>query len=114
MIKQKKFIKAKEVEQTISIPKNLMDEVDRYISVANIEHGIVRAGEAKSTQEARREYFIVECIKEILKRDREEIEAIEGNGFEEVEDDKEKKEVSSLVSGILGDDMDEIASTLEE
>lgn len=112
MIKQKKFVKAKEVEQTISIPKNLMDQVDTYIQAAGIEHGIVRAGEAKFTQEARREFFVVECIKEILERDKAEIEALKGNVNEEEEE--HTHEPSSLVQGILGNEMSEIASALEQ
>lgn len=112
LIKQKKFIKLKEAEQTISVPKSIMDEIDTYIQVAGIEHGIVRAGEAKFTQEARREFFIVECIKQILERDRDEIEALQNEVIEDVEEPNHDQ--GNLGHSILGDEISELVSALEQ
>lgn len=112
LIKQKKFVKAKEVEQTILIPKSMMDEIDTYIQVAGIEHGIVRAGEAKSTQEARREFLIVECIKQILERDRAEIEALREGIDEEIEE--HTHEQTNMVQSVLGEDFAELVTALQE
>lgn len=111
MIKQKKFIKEKEVEQTISLKKTIMDQVDEYINLAGIEHGVVRAGEAKSTQEAKREYFIIECIKEILERDKSDLAALKDK--QEPADEDEVKG-STVVKSILGDEISDIVSSLTE
>ena len=112
LIKQKKFIKEKEVEQTISIPKSMMDEIDTYIQVAGIEHGIVRSGEVKSTQEARREFWIVECIKQILERDRSEIEALQEVSDEDIK--KHTHEQTNMVQSVLGEDFEELVTALQE
>lgn len=111
MIKQKKFIKEKEVEQTISLKKTIMDQVDEYISLAGIEHGVVRAGEAKSTQEAKREYFIIECIKEILERDKTDLAALKDKQDLIVEDEVKD---SPVIKSILGDEISDIVSSLTE
>lgn len=113
LITQKKFVKQKEVEQTISINKVLLEKIDEYIQVAGIEHGIVRAGEAKSTQEAKREFFIMECIKQIIERDAEEIKKLKNEYQETKEDDHTEPVAHSFIQTVLGDEMSEIANALE-
>lgn len=104
-IRQSKFLKQKEIELTITIPKSIIHQVDEYIDLVGIEHGIVRGGEVKYTQDAKREFFVLECIKQILERDVNELEEIKVFFEEYVKVVEHESESSSLVSNILGDEL---------
>ena len=114
MIKQNKFLKEREIEVTVTIPKSIVQQIDEYIDLAGIEHWVVRAGEVKYTQDAKREFFILECIKQILERDAEEVKTLKARLEDNEKIVEYKSEVGSLVKNILGDDIAELASVLEE
>lgn len=111
LITQKKFTKTKEVEQTISIKKPLLDKIDQYIVAAGIEHGVVRAGETKYTQEAKREFFILACIEKIIELDGDELERLKESTEEETVE--EQSIDPATIAPILDNDFEDLLQALE-
>ncbi|MGL5381798.1 hypothetical protein [Clostridium sp.] len=111
LIKQEPLKKIKEQEVALLIPEEIIKEITEYCRVVGITRGYERNGEAKTSIEARREYFIVEAIKQILDRDRDDLEALKNEQSSSTVDEIISEDNS--IKPILQENFNELVSMLE-
>lgn len=111
LITQEPLKKIKEVDVTILINDELLKDINEYCRLAGITRGFERNGEAKTSTEARREYFIIKAIERVLEEDREALEALKGESdtstYSEV-----LEEGTTNIKSILSDDMKDLVKSL--